>query len=208
MNETNNEKIEFFQLINKHIVEDEKPSVFFNHLNPKELLNEYPFIMLSKLKDTEQSPKYHPEGNAWNHTMLVIDEAAKVKSKSSDYRAFMWAALLHDIGKPDTTRKRKGKITSYDHDKVGANLAKEFLEYFTDDEEFIQKVVNLVAFHMHILYVTNNLNFSNIKEMKKKVKITDIALLGLCDRLGRLNVDRKKEEENINNFIQKCKIEK
>lgn len=208
MTETKKEKIEFFQLINKHIVEDEKPSKFFNNLNATDLINEYPFSMISKLKKTEQSPKYHPEGNVWNHTMLVIDEAAKVKRKSSDHRAFMWAALLHDIGKPDTTRNRKGKITSYDHDKVGAILAKEFLEYFTDDEIFIQKVVNLVFYHMHILYVVKNLAFSDIKEMKKKVKTTDIALLGLCDRLGRLNVDRKLEEENIKNFIKKCSIEK
>ncbi len=38
----------------------------------------------------------------------------------------MWGALLHDLGKAPTTKIRKGKITSYDHDKVGAELVRNF----------------------------------------------------------------------------------
>ncbi len=71
---------------------------------------------------TGQSPQHHPEGSVWNHTLLVVDEAAKIKEQSADPRTFMWAALLHDLGKPSTTMRRKSKITSYDHDKVGAQL--------------------------------------------------------------------------------------
>jgi putative nucleotidyltransferase with HDIG domain len=40
----------------------------------------------------------------------------------------MWAALLHDIGKPDTTKQYKGRITSYDHDKAGALIARKFYQ--------------------------------------------------------------------------------
>jgi putative nucleotidyltransferase with HDIG domain len=49
--------------------------------------------------------------------LLVVDEAAKRKAYSTDQRVFMWAALLHDIGKPASTRLRKGRITAYNHDK-------------------------------------------------------------------------------------------
>ena len=159
--------------------------------------------MLYRLIETKQPPQYHPEGSVWNHTLLVTNEAAKVKDKSKDPKVFMWAALLHDIGKPPTTRTRKGKITSYDHDKVGAELANEFLSEFTDDKDFIKKVSALIRFHMHILYVDKDLPFADIKGMREQTDIDEVALLGLCDRLGRQGSDRLSEEENIRQFIHK-----
>ena len=52
----------------------------------------------------------------------------------------MWALLLHDIGKKPTTKVRKGRLTSYDHDIVGADMTKEFLTYFNEEENFITEV--------------------------------------------------------------------
>ena len=196
---------QLFDAIELHLMEDACPSQFLNMISDETLFRTYPFDMLVKLKTVEQSPIHHPEGNVWNHTMLVVDEAAKVKNESKDSRAFMWAALLHDIGKYLTTKIRKGKITSYDHDRAGANLAKEFLTEVTDDDEFIDKVVALVRWHMQILFVVNNLPFANIREMKKQADVNEIALLGKCDRFGRLNVNRKKENEIIQLFMRKCK---
>lgn len=195
--------VEFFQKIEEHLLYDSKPSEYLNSMKDNPEFKEHPYIYLYKLIDTEQSPKHHPEGSVWNHTMLVVDGAAKVKDKSKNKRAFMWAALLHDIGKPSTTRKRKGKITSYDHDKVGAKLAEEFLLKVEQDKEFIKEVSALVRFHMHILFVLNNLPFADISSMKEQVDINEIALLGYCDRKGRLNVDSSKEEKNIRKFIEK-----
>lgn len=195
-----------FSEINTHLLEDEIPSIYLNEISITALFEQYPLNMLNRLKGTEQSPKHHPEGNAWNHTMLVVDEAAKVKNKSQNQNVFMWAALLHDIGKPDTTKIRKGRITSYDHDKLGAQLTKKFLEEFTDDTAFIQDVAELVRWHMQILFVVNNLPFADVKTMKSKVDINEVALLGLCDRLGRTNTEREKEEETIKKFIEKCSI--
>lgn len=195
--------VEFFQKIEEHLLHDSKPSEYLNSMKDNPEFKEHPYIYLYKLIDTEQSPKHHPEGSVWNHTMLVVDGAAKVKDKSKNKRAFMWAALLHDIGKPSTTRKRKGKITSYDHDKVGAKLAEEFLLKVEQDKKFIKEVSALVRFHMHILFVLNNLPFADISSMKEQVDINEIALLGYCDRMGRLNVDSSKEEKNIKEFIKK-----
>ena len=193
-----------FAQIQKHLLDDKQPSIYFNEVSETLLFEQYPLILLNKLKHTMQSPKHHPEGNVWNHTMLVVDEAAKVKNESNDRKVFMWSALLHDIGKPDTTRNRKGKITSYDHDKVGAELARKFLVEFTDDEVFIEKVVELIRWHMQILFVVNDLPFADIKTMKVKTDIKEVALLGLCDRLGRLEVNRRLEESNIKLFLQKA----
>ena len=194
-----------FLQLNSHLLEDSNPSVFLNQVSAQPEFYKYPFRMLYAMKDTPQSPKHHPEGSVWNHTMLVVDEASNVKEKSKNPPVFMWAALLHDIGKPPTTKIRKNKITSYDHDTVGAKLADEFLRCFINDETFIKNVSNLVRYHMHILYVLNRLPFGDIQGMLKDVEIEEIAWFGLCDRLGRGNVDRNLEEEQIKAFIQTCK---
>lgn len=181
-------------------MKDEKPSDFMNALSGEEAMDQYPLGMLKLLKSTEQSKKYHPEGSVWNHTMLVLDEAAKVRGQAKDARAFMWAALLHDIGKPGTTRVRKDKITSYDHDKAGERLCIEFLWVFTEDEEFIRKVSSLVRYHMHMLYVTRDLPYKDMEGLMKRVDIDEIALLCLCDRLGRTGADRRAEEAEYKEF--------
>jgi putative nucleotidyltransferase with HDIG domain len=196
-------KQELFFEIESHLLIDESPSNYLNEISSRKIFHDSPFSMLNNLKETMQSPIHHPEGNAWNHTMLVVNEAARVKSKSNNPKVFLWAALLHDIGKTDTTRSRKGKITAYNHDTVGAFLAEEFLNYFNCDKKFTDCIVQLVRFHMHILYVLKDLPYGNVSEMKEKVDLKDLALLGLCDRLGRHNGNRKEEEDNMYLFLSK-----
>lgn len=202
------EKLELNNLyleIEYHLLHDIRPSDYLKEIYNYPLFSKYPFIMLYKLKETMQSPKYHPEGNVWNHTLLVVDEAAKVKGESKNPKVFMWTALLHDIGKAVTTKYKKGKITSYEHDKAGAKLAREFLLQFTDEEEFIDNICNLVYYHMQILFVLKGLHFADIGGMKRKTDIDEVALLGLCDRLGRLNSNPEEEKNNIKQFLQICK---
>lgn len=191
--------------IEEHLLHDFRPSDYLKKICSTSSFQQYPFDMLYKLNTTKQSPKYHGEGSVWNHTLLVVDEAAKIKMKSKNPKVLMWAALLHDIGKPSTTKKRKGRITSYDHDKVGSELSKEFLSCFTQDKNFIYDVSNLIRYHMQILFVINNLPFADIQGMKNDTDIEEVALLGLCDRTGRLNTDKLKEEKNIEEFLKKCK---
>jgi putative nucleotidyltransferase with HDIG domain len=173
-------------------------------LQREEWFHKQPFSVLAEQKNTEQSPVHHPEGNVWNHTLLVVDEAAKRKSYSSDARAFMWAALLHDIGKPAATKIRKGKITAYDHDKLGADIARGFLLEYTDNTDFIDRVARLVRYHMHILYVSKGLPFQDMTSLIRSTNANDIALLGFCDRLGRAGADIEKERETTLLFLKKC----
>ena len=198
------EIVRLYLEMGRHLLQDARPSDYFNQIYDDPLFQQYPFDMLHILQRTMQSPKYHPEGNVWNHTMLVIDEAAKVKSKSKNPTAFLWAALLHDIGKATTTKNRKGKITSYNHDKVGATLAREFLSQFTEDNVFIDEVCGLIRYHMQILYVVNGLPFADIEGMKRNTDVHEVALLGLCDRIGRLNSNTKEEERHIKQFLKAC----
>ena len=200
--------MDMFEKLQQHLMEDEKPSIYFDEMiNNPDIYELYPYTLLKNLVDTPQSPVHHPEGNVWRHTMLVIDNAAKKKEFSENPIAFMWAALLHDLGKAPTTKIKKGKITSYDHDKVGANLSKEFLHAITNDELLINQISALVRWHMQTLFVTKNLPFSNVEEMRSDISIKEIALLSLCDRLGRGDMNETKiceEKENIKSFIKKC----
>lgn len=199
----------YFLEFEKHLMEDEKPSEYFNNLiKSGEYPKEYPFDMISNLIKTEQNLEYHPEGNVWNHTMMVVDEAAKRRDGSEKPRVFMWAALLHDIGKGPTTKVRKGKITSYDHDEVGERMAREFLEFFNQEEEFITQVAALVRWHMQLLFVVKDLPWENVERMDEETSIEEVALLGRCDRLGRGNMNRatiEKEEKNVKIFLEKSK---
>lgn len=195
-----NKENPLFLEITKHLLEDEKPSIYLSSLLQEPWFSQYPFKMLYDLKGTKQSPEHHPEGDAWNHTLLVVDNAAKIKGLSKNPRVFMWAALLHDIGKPSTTRVKKGKITSYNHDKVGEELAIEFLEYCVDDRGFIEEVSNLVRYHMHILYVVRDLPFADRKGLLRETEVREVAMLGYCDRMGRTNQDERKVREDIELF--------
>ena len=203
--------IKMFEQFENHLMEDEKPSTYFNKIiSDESIFNEYPYTLLSSLVDTEQSPEHHPEGNVWIHTMLVVDNAAKVKGLSENPRAFMWGALLHDLGKAPTTKVRRGKITSYGHDTVGAKLCREFLETFTKDEKFIKQVTSLVRWHMQTLFVMKDLPFGDVESMSKEVSIKEIAMLSQCDRLGRAKLSEskiKEEKENIKSFVRKCEEE-
>jgi len=196
---------ELFKTIDNHLLHDDAPSIFLSQLCNQPEFESYPFNMLLKLRSTNQSPVHHPEGNVWNHTLLVVDETAKRKSESKDAEVLMWAAFLHDIGKPSTTKIRKGRITSYDHDKVGARLAKDFLSEFTDNMQFIENVCSLIKYHMQILFVINDLPFATINEIKQDTDIKELALLGLCDRLGRTGANQNIEKDNMQLFIRKCK---
>lgn len=199
------DKKKLFDKMEAHLLKDDVPSEYFNHVSEKEFFREYPFSLLYRLKETPQSPKYHPEGNVWNHTMLVLDEAASCKDKSVDQRAFLWAALLHDIGKASTTKNNKGKITAYNHEKVGASLAEDFLKEFLYDPVLIRKIVSLIRWHMQILFVIKSMQFADVKTMLKETDLDEVALLGYCDRMGRTNADKEAEIENLNLFMEICK---
>jgi putative nucleotidyltransferase with HDIG domain len=194
-----------FLEIDFHLLKDKNPSKYLESISETKNFKAVPFDMLYRLKQTEQPFSYHPEGNVWNHTMLVVEEAAQVKTKCFNPRAFMWAALLHDIGKPYTTIVHKGEIIAYDHDKAGAKLARKLLENFSEDQDFINFVVALVRWHMHVLFVAKNASFADIESMKSEIDIKEVALFGSCDRFGRLNVDKDNERKIVELFLKKCK---
>ncbi|SHH08239.1 HDIG domain-containing protein [Thermosyntropha lipolytica DSM 11003] len=202
-------KEEVFRLLEQHLLKDDRPAVFIDKLDREGILKRVePFNLLVQLKKVEQDEKHHPEGNVWNHTLLVVDEAAKRRSLSREPRAFMWGALLHDLGKLRTTAVRKGRITAYDHDKIGGIMAEEFLSHFELEEKLVLRIVSLVKWHMQVLFVVKGLPFAAVEDMLQEIEAEEVALLALCDRLGRGGLTeeiKEKEEKDVKKFLQVCR---
>lgn len=202
------EEEKIFKEINDHLLEDEKPSKYIRSMINKGLLREEPFNFISKLEDIPQNKKYHPEGNVLEHTLMVVDEAAKIKNLSKDSKAFMWAALFHDLGKITTTKLRDGRITSYNHDIEGEKIVEDILEKLKVDEDFKNKVLYLVRYHMHTFFINKNLPFSDIKGLLSRGDVEEVALISLADRLGRGEIDdfgKKEVYKFIEDFREKVK---
>lgn len=192
-----------------HLMTDASPSVYFNALQKNRTFpRHHPFDWLIRLKDVPQSPKHHPEGDVWKHTMLVVDGAAGCRGQSREPNVLMWAALLHDLGKIPATKMRRGRWTAYDHDKMGRGMAEEFLRACGCDEGFLQRVAALVRWHMQPLFVAKDMPFADIAAMVDEVDTHEVGLLALADRLGRGFNDAEtvaKETRRIETFVEKCR---
>lgn len=199
-----NNKI-IFNEISEHLMNDDRPSIYLNKIIKDKNYNIEPINKVCRLQNIDQNPKFHPEGNVLNHVFMVVDRASKLKDKSSNPLAFMWAALLHDIGKLTTTRVRKGRITSYDHDTEGEHISKEMLDKLTDDIEFKYIVSKLVKYHMQPLFFDKNLPFFRGEDMLNEIDYKEVALLSTCDRLGRGNMNEEDEEAELKK-IEKFKL--
>jgi tRNA nucleotidyltransferase (CCA-adding enzyme) len=83
------------------------------------------FPELRALVGSPQDPESHPEGDAFTHTRLSLDEAVKLSRELSKERRLtvMLATLCHDLGKPATTDTLDGRIIAQSHDEAGVEPA-------------------------------------------------------------------------------------
>ena len=191
----------------------EKPSVYFKELRENKNL-ELDFPEIYDLIGVIQSPIHHPEGDVFNHTMMVIDEAAKLKNKAKNPLGFMYSALCHDFGKVLTTKtKEDGRIISYNHERAGLKLVRKFLNRTTkkEDNNLREYVLNMTEFHMQPNQLANqNSKLKSTRKLfGKSVCPEDLVLLAKADALGRtINQDYTKKEEYLKNALNDYKAMK
>ena len=103
----------------------ERPSIFFNVLRESKVLDVH-FKEIEKLIGAEQPKKYHPEGDAYNHTMQVLDKVAEFTKKYSPERKLeiRFGALVHDIGKGETPKEEYPH--HYLHEVRGVEITSKF----------------------------------------------------------------------------------
>lgn len=133
--------------LEKALLKADTPSVFFEEMRKMEQLSVW-FPEMEQLIGVKQNPQYHPEGDVWNHTMMVLDQAAGQKGASKNPVGFMLAALTHDFGKVITTKVTDGRIRSIGHETEGLPMIRMFLGRITNETKLIKYVLNMVELHM------------------------------------------------------------
>ncbi len=137
----------------------------------------YPELFL--LTETEQDHLWHPEGNAWVHTLLCVNAGAQIihRKRMRVREAFMimLSILCHDLGKPQTTHLKDARIVTPNHESEGEKPTRSLLARIGVDKETTEKVVNLVKNHLA--------PFSFYKAEMNNEKITDGAIRRLARRL-------------------------
>jgi tRNA nucleotidyltransferase (CCA-adding enzyme) len=112
------------------------------------------FPELQALVGCPQEPEWHPEGDVWVHTLLVIDEARK-RIDDLPYPqqvALMLGAVCHDLGKPATTAFVDGRIRSLEHEEEGVAPATRLLDrlnvHTLQGYDVRHEVLGMVANHL------------------------------------------------------------
>ena len=109
---------------------------------------------LTPLATCPQEPEWHPEGDVWTHTLLVVDEARARNSDLDRPRLItvMLGALCHDLGKPATTAVIDGRIRSPNHEEAGVEPSSRLLDrlniHTIDGYDVRTQVLALVAQHL------------------------------------------------------------
>ena len=180
-------KERIFDEMNKALLKANKPSIFFNYLREMNQLD-YWFPELKRLIGCPQNLKYHQEGDVWNHTMLVLDEGAKLRNRAKYPLSFMLACLCHDLGKPDTTEIINGEIHSYFHEIKGMDVASSFLSRLCNNKKITKYVLNMIKLHMRpatLCFDKSSYKASN-KLYNESYEPNDLILLVLSDSKGMI----------------------
>ncbi len=110
---------------------------------------------IARMKGVQQPPEFHPEGDVWIHTLLMLEQLPAGCSPT-----LAWGVLLHDVGKPPTFRPPSGpgdRIRFDGHVEVGAVMAKAICRELRFSNDDIAQIESLVA---------NHLRFKDVAQMR------------------------------------------
>lgn len=107
---------------------------------------------IKRMQGVAQPPEFHPEGDVWVHTLMLLEGLPVGVSKT-----LALGALLHDVGKPPTFRVAPDRIRFDEHAEVGTRMAAEICRRFHLSNDETEQVCALVANHMR---------FGDVRRMK------------------------------------------
>jgi tRNA nucleotidyltransferase (CCA-adding enzyme) len=150
---------------------------------------------LAALVGCEQEPEWHPEGDVWVHTLMVIDEARPrcADLDRAGQAIVMLGAVCHDFGKPATTAVVDGRVRSLGHEEAGVPPATAFLDRLNvhgiDGVDARRQVLGLVAHHLKPgawYKVRDEVGDGAFRRLAQKVDLELLARLAEADCVGRL----------------------
>ncbi len=152
------------------------------------------FPELKALVGCAQEPEWHPEGDVWVHTLLVVDQA-RLRIDDLDRGravAMMLGALCHDLGKPLTTAFSDGRIRSIGHEEAGVAPAMAMLDrlniHTLDGYDVRRTVAGLTAQHLKPGMFRKSptpVSDGAFRRLAQKVDLELLARLAKADCLGR-----------------------
>lgn len=98
---------------------------------------------VARMKGVEQPPQFHPEGDVWVHTLMLLEQLAAGSSLT-----LAWGALLHDVGKPPTFRRAPDRIRFDGHVEVGVAMGAEICRRFRFSNDETRQILALIENHM------------------------------------------------------------
>jgi tRNA nucleotidyltransferase (CCA-adding enzyme) len=151
------------------------------------------FPELKALVGCEQEPEWHPEGDVWTHTLMVIDCAREMNMDLDRPRliTLMLGAVCHDLGKPATTAVIDGRIRSMEHEEMGVAPTLSLLDrlniHTIDGYDVRGQVVGLVAQHLKpgMFHKAGNVGDGAFRRLAQKVDLELLARVAKADCRGR-----------------------
>jgi tRNA nucleotidyltransferase (CCA-adding enzyme) len=152
------------------------------------------FPELKALVGCPQEPEWHPEGDVWVHTLMVIDQA---RQRISDLErpqqiTVMLGAVCHDLGKPPTTAFVDGRIRSIDHEQAGVAPATALLDRLNVQTiggyDVRHQILGIVAHHLKPLMFVKSVTpvgEGAYRRLSQKVDLELLARVAMSDCLGR-----------------------
>jgi poly(A) polymerase len=98
---------------------------------------------IAKMKGVQQPAQYHPEGDVWTHTLMLLEQL-----EAGAPLTLAWGALLHDVGKPATFRVAPDRIRFDGHVDVGVAMGAEICRRFRFSNDETHQILALIENHM------------------------------------------------------------
>jgi poly(A) polymerase len=141
---------------------------------------------ISAMKSVQQPPQFHPEGDVFVHTLLLLEKLPHPCPPT-----LAWGALLHDVGKPPTFRVTPDRIRFDGHVDVGVKMAEEICRRLRFSNEDAEQIVELVHNHMR---------FADIERMKQSTLKRFLRLPRFEEHLTLHRLDAESSAGNLSYY--------
>ena len=144
---------------------------------------------ISRMKGVEQPPQFHPEGDVWIHTRMMLEGL-----KPGCSPTLAWGVLLHDVGKPPTFTPPSGpngRIRFDRHVEVGTRMAEEICRRLRFSNADTEQIAALVA---------NHLRFKDVPQMKPATLKRFVRLDRFDEHLELHRLDCLSSHRNLENY--------
>jgi tRNA nucleotidyltransferase (CCA-adding enzyme) len=179
--------------IEKLLLQAQRPSIGFALARELGVIHQI-LPEMESLYDCPQDAEWHPEGDVWIHTLMVIDKARELNGDCDRPRliAIMLGAVCHDLGKPATTAVIDGRVKSPNHEAMGVDPATTILDRLNvntlDGFDVRAQVIGLVAEHlrpMAFFKARDTVTDGAFRRLAQKVDLELLARFARSDCHGR-----------------------